>query len=332
MACWVEENKVGGGSRHWRQRAGKSSERGSKSKGVEVISICCLYGEHHVSQGSDGNRLEVRRGLGGPYLAALHELIISRSANSAARAVSAASCIFCFMSSCVFIICLLTARCVGAMDRTESEAPSPSADLSASLLADKSFITPVASHGVLNGNWRPIGSGCAMASGDFTIDDSASSDAGLLLEAVGVRAGVDVSRRRDPRAWRRVMPPRSFRMASTSWTPSEGLGFFSLMYRSRCRPRDDEVNACPQNGQLLSLEAFGVLASCSAARVGESSILIESLKAQPEAVGRGSKEVTPAGYPDFFLGYKLRRAELKRAFKPTYRGADCSELEHLPMP
>ena len=252
------------------------------------------------------------------YLAALQELIISRSANSAARAVSAASCIFCFMSSCAFIICLLTARCVGARDRTESEAPSPSADLSASLegLADKSFMTPVASHGVLNGNWRPIGSSCAMASGDFTIDDSASSDAGLLLEAVGVRAGVDVSRRRDPRAWRRVMPPRSFRMASTSWTPSAGFGFFSLMYRSRCRPRDDEVNACPQNGQFLSLAAFGVLVSCSSVRFGESAILIESLKTQPEAFGRGSREVTPAGYPAiFFLGYKFATSRARKGFQ-----------------
>jgi hypothetical protein len=53
-----------------------------------------------------------------------------------------------------------------------------------------------------------------------------------------------------------VMPPRSFRISSTRWMPSAALGFFGRMYRSRCRPRLLDVNACPQKGQFLSLGAF----------------------------------------------------------------------------
>lgn len=42
VGCGVDENKVGGAWRHCRVRAGKSSERGSKSKGSEFMSMCCL--------------------------------------------------------------------------------------------------------------------------------------------------------------------------------------------------------------------------------------------------------------------------------------------------
>lgn len=63
----------------------------------------------------------------------------------------------------------------------------------------------------------------------------------------------------DVRAWRRVTLPLSFRISSTSCTSSGGLGFLSFMYRSRCRPRDEDVNGALQNGQVLSLAA-GVLA------------------------------------------------------------------------
>jgi len=59
--------------------------------------------------------------------------------------------------------------------------------------------------------------------------------------------------------WRRVMPPRSFLISSTSCTPSAGLGFLGRMYRSRCRPRLDEVKACPQKGQERSLVARALL-------------------------------------------------------------------------
>lgn len=42
VGCWVDENNVGGGSRHWRQSAGKSNESGLKSKGIEFELVCCL--------------------------------------------------------------------------------------------------------------------------------------------------------------------------------------------------------------------------------------------------------------------------------------------------
>lgn len=42
VGCCVEENKVGGGLRHWRQSAGKSRDRGSNLNGIESTSTCCL--------------------------------------------------------------------------------------------------------------------------------------------------------------------------------------------------------------------------------------------------------------------------------------------------
>lgn len=76
-----------------------------------------------------------------------------------------------------------------------------------------------------------------------------SEGATLLLEAaVGVAAGVDdcplLLPPNDPLACRLVMLPRSLRIASTSCTPSGAFGFLSLIYRSRCRPREDEVKGC----------------------------------------------------------------------------------------
>ena len=96
--------------------------------------------------------------------------------------------------------------------------------------------------------------------GDWAVEESASG-AGLSLDAaLGVPEGVDEPRlSRYPLGCLLVIPPRSLAMASTSWMPSAGLGFFSLMYRSRCLPSDDEVKAWPQNWHFLSLGALVVL-------------------------------------------------------------------------
>ena len=59
----------------------------------------------------------------------------------------------------------------------------------------------------------------------------------------------------DVRAWRRVTLPLSLRISSTSWTSSGGFGFFSLMYRSKCRPKEEDVKGALQKGQVLSLGA-----------------------------------------------------------------------------
>src|SRR3569833_2605910 len=45
VECCVRENKVGGGCRQCSVRAGKSMDRGSKSKGIESISMNCLERE-----------------------------------------------------------------------------------------------------------------------------------------------------------------------------------------------------------------------------------------------------------------------------------------------
>lgn len=42
VGCCVDENSVGGGLRHCRARAGKSSDKGSKSNGIESASNCFL--------------------------------------------------------------------------------------------------------------------------------------------------------------------------------------------------------------------------------------------------------------------------------------------------
>lgn len=57
-----------------------------------------------------------------------------------------------------------------------------------------------------------------------------------------------------------VMPPLILRISSASCTPSGAFGFRGLIYRSRWRPRLEEVKAWPQNGQLRSFGAFRPLA------------------------------------------------------------------------
>lgn len=62
----------------------------------------------------------------------------------------------------------------------------------------------------------------------------------------------------DVRACLRVMFSLVLLISSISCTPSGGLGFFSLIYRSRCRPREDDVKFVRQYGHVLSFEAEGL--------------------------------------------------------------------------
>src|SRR3569833_463625 len=130
VECCVRENKVGGGCRQCSVRAGKSMDRGSKSKGIESISMNCLerekrYGRQHGDPGLDlRSGRERKKKKKKTYLAALQELIISRSASSAALAVSTASCTFCFHSYWALVSCRLTNRGGGGR-RAESGGPSP---------------------------------------------------------------------------------------------------------------------------------------------------------------------------------------------------------------
>ena len=79
---------VGGGGRQVRQRVGKSRARGSKSNGDWCGWTVAL--EYKLVGRSGGWEDLVT------YTAALMLPRISRSANSAARALSSASTIFCF--------------------------------------------------------------------------------------------------------------------------------------------------------------------------------------------------------------------------------------------
>lgn len=54
VGCGVEENRVGGACRHCRVSAGKSRARGSKSKGNEFMSTCCLGGHGRLVAESSG--------------------------------------------------------------------------------------------------------------------------------------------------------------------------------------------------------------------------------------------------------------------------------------
>lgn len=110
-------------------------------------------------------------------------------------------------------------------------------------------MTPVASHpGLFTDQLTRLESG---------VDVLLLSSRRYLAEAGP--AGVDESRRMLATLdCLRVMFPRSLRISSTSCTPSGGFGFLGLIYRSRCRPREDEVKDCRQKGQLRS---FGTLAA-----------------------------------------------------------------------
>lgn len=65
--------------------------------------------------------------------------------------------------------------------------------------------------------------------GDLVMIESASDAAEPLLEPAWLSLGCELSLVALPLGWRRVIPPRSFRISSTLWRPSGALGFFSLM-------------------------------------------------------------------------------------------------------
>lgn len=68
------------------------------------------------------------------------------------------------------------------------------------------------------------------------------------------------------------MPLRIFLISSTLCIPSGGFGFFGLMYKSRCRPREEDVKDWWQNGQLRSLgtDTFAGVWNCASPWDGES--------------------------------------------------------------
>lgn len=71
--------------------------------------------------------------------------------------------------------------------------------------------------------------------------------------------------------------------------PSGALGFFGRMYRSRCRPSELDVKACPQKGQFLSFGAFssggsavdrGVPISVSPMLPGSNALRVPKLRCE----------------------------------------------------
>lgn len=161
VQVWVDEKSVGGGSRHWSARAGKSRERGSKLKGIEVASISRLKAQSVTSHRDKDHSNET-------YLVALNEPMISRRASSDALAVSKA-CWYRLLASCC---CFNACRFETTPLRTglePSPASSPSSDL-----------TPSAKDAVMP---RPCGRALLPVpstarpsfwdTGDFTAQDSA---------------------------------------------------------------------------------------------------------------------------------------------------------------
>lgn len=70
------------------------------------------------------------------------------------------------------------------------------------------------------------------------------------------------------------MPLRIFLISSTWCTPSAGFGLRGLMYRSRCRPKLEDVKAWLQNGHLRSLDDPVPFAlSVSACDAGEDGVV-----------------------------------------------------------
>ena len=91
--------------------------------------------------------------------------------------------------------------------------------------------------------WYEAGGRGAAAATVFDASPSMGECRDCVGEALEC-AGVMLSRFTDDvRADRRVMLLRISRIFSMSCTPSAGLGFLSLIYKSRCRPRDEEVNS-----------------------------------------------------------------------------------------
>ncbi len=204
-----------------------------------------------------------------PYVAALIEPRSSRRANSAARALSSASIIFCFCSNVDFASTCRLTDLLGSILLGESPEASPYSPFRGTggislmtpvdchVAALRNIFTPplVPSSDTSIGSVRTFGLIKSRPPGEFS---------GLLLPlrlplAPGVPAGVLPSLLfNEFRGCLLVMPPRILRISSTSWIPSGGLGFFSLMYRSRWRPNEDEVKGCWQKGQDLSFDALGL--------------------------------------------------------------------------
>ena len=184
------------------------------------------------------------------YLASLTLPRTSFNANSAALPFSHSSDIFCLCSRSVFCcICLETSlRISGTADPTGR--------------GGRLLMTPVACQCISLKTVRilPSPRGVGFIVGEWT----RTGDSSPVREGLEVDTGVDSSfLTEDVRACLRVMPPRILRISSTLWTPSGGLGFLAFMYKSRWRPREEEVKAWWQKGQFLSFgaDSFGALDS-----------------------------------------------------------------------
>lgn len=78
-------------------------------------------------------------------------------------------------------------------------------------------------------NWLMIENFWGVPGDLVTIESASEAAAEPLLEPAWLSLGCELSLVAPPLGWRRVIPPRSFRISSTLWRPSGALGFFSLM-------------------------------------------------------------------------------------------------------
>jgi hypothetical protein len=150
------------------------------------------------------------------YLASRTLFNSSRNAISVALAISFSSLVFCLWSRSALRVC---------RDASRRGSGVLVFSLEGRLLLPQ--LTSLNCPLVL-----PISSGSSSSSGLPTRTESSLAIrflfAGVLVP-LSSRRGVDTL----PLACRLVMPPRSFRISSTLWTPSGAFGFLGLMYRSR---------------------------------------------------------------------------------------------------
>ena len=152
----------------------------------------------------------------------------SCKANSAARARSRSSSAFCLWM-------------ISSLTDTLLEGLLPKSDSSSRDTGGRSLITPVDCQfglfktvltGALSDIWTLAYPPC--------VEGERWSRKGVCFELEGVEPSLFPA---DARACRRVTLPLIFRISSTLCRSSGGFAFLSLMYRSRWRPRDDDVKA-----------------------------------------------------------------------------------------
>lgn len=154
--------------------------------------------------------------------------------NTSCKAISAA----CARSRSSSAFCLWT---ISSLTDILFEDLLPNGDPSSLDTGGRLLITPVdCQFGLFKTVLTGAPSECWTLAKPPCIDDERWSRKGVGFELEGVEPSLFPV---DARACRRVTLPLILRISSTLCSSSGGFAFLSLMYRSRCRPREDDVKA-----------------------------------------------------------------------------------------